>query len=76
MNRLFVAIFAVGLLSGCSKISTVKQNMIGQDLEAYYSVKTQVVCFTTTSSAGDHVFCLPAKQVDTNELTPGGWRVV
>jgi len=73
-------IIAIGLfvfaLSGCSRISTAMQNISGVSLEAYYSQKTKVVCFTTSSDKQENIYCLPQKDVDTNKLSPESWEVI
>ena len=67
----------VGLsLYGCSKISTDLQNFMGAKVEAYHSAKTNVVCFTTSSSKQENIYCLPDKQVNTSKLKDNEWVAV
>lgn len=63
-------------LSGCSKISTDFQNVIGAKVEAYHSAKTNVVCFTTSSGKQDNIYCLPDSQVNTSKLKNNTWVAV
>ncbi len=73
--RILILPIAILCLSGCSKLSTGWQNSTGVDLEAYYSTKTNVVCFTT-SRGGDNIYCLPADKVKTKEMAKDKWVIV
>jgi len=75
MKYLVLALMIVSLC-GCSKVSTTIQNVTGHDVEAYYSKKLNVVCFTTSSSHQDNIYCLPGSQVMTFSLSDGKWNVI
>jgi len=79
--RYFLIWFCVGFIlssfvTSCSSVNTGYQNMFGLKVEAYYSKKTGVVCFTETNDGKGGLQCLPAKDINTKQLNPGDWTVV